>query len=223
MSSEEQLKKNEPFVSLPKEVQENYKKAIIEVRRTPLVGTFWSPERARLSFPALEKYSQLFKNDLKPFKKEGKSFAWAMENVFDVAEKLGEELGRSEVFSIVRDIVWKIYEDSLKNVEGFRAQMVSEFSLLAVRHATRDVSFALVSDQEGFKNNPYRFLMEIYKLGLVPKGLKKEWEGKKLVEKFVIAFPLEIDDQHLIGYFKEGSKDLLFHNNFGRPRLKKIA
>jgi hypothetical protein len=222
MGGEEQLKKNEPFVSLPKEVQENYKKAIIEVRRTPLVGTFWSPERARLSFPVLERYSQLFKNDLEPFKK-GKSFAWAMENVFDVAEKLGEELGRSEAFSVVRDIVWKIYEDSLKNVEGFRAQIISEFSLLAVRDATRYASLALVSDKKGFKINTYRFPKEIYTLGLVPKGFKKQWEGKKLVEKFMIAIPLEIDDQHLIGYFKEGSKDLFFHNNFGRPRLKKIA
>jgi hypothetical protein len=209
MSSEEQLKKNEPFVSLlkevqslPKEVQENYKKALQKIEQISYFGPCWSILSAQLSFHVIEENNQFLKNDLLTFKKEGKDFAWAMENVFKQAEKVGEKLGREQTFDEVRDIVYEICREKWNNMEGFGKKMLSEFGLLATQHATRFVQLALISDQEGFnKTKPLYPLIQIYELGLVPIVKR---------DKIIVAFPLKDDkNQNLIGYYVEGSSSLI--------------
>jgi len=199
--SEEQLKKNEPFVSLPKEVQENYKKALQKIEQISYFGPCWSILSAQLSFHVIEENNQFLKNNLLTFKKEGKDFAWAMENVFKQAERMGEKLGREQAFDEVRDVVYEICREKWNNMEGFGKKMLSEFGLLATQHATRFVQLALVSDQEGFnKTNRLSPLIEIYRLGLV--SIVKR-------DKIIVAFPIDDKKQNLIGYYVEGSSFLI--------------
>jgi len=200
-SNKEHFNKLEPFVSLPKEVQENSKKALQKIEQISYFGPCWSILSAQLSFHVIEENNQFLKNNLLTFKKEGKDFAWAMENVSRQAEAVGRKLLREQAFDEVRDVVYEICREKWNNMKRFGKKMLSEFGLLATQHATRFVQLALVSDQEGFnKTNRLSPLIEIYKLGLVPIVKR---------DKIIVAFPIDDKKQNLIGYYVEGSSSLI--------------
>jgi len=245
MSSEEQLKKNELFVSLPKEVQslpkeiqENYKKAVSVIEHTSWVEYFYPIEKAKLAFYNINSNLELLKIALTPYNKD--SWSKALINASLESEKTGKEFGRHEAFLKSYDFIWKICDDSWNKIkENIKMKMSTqaggiprreECRLLIIESesfrrpaATAAINFAnfeLISDQKGFENNPSQYLITLFQSGFIPMGFQKELENKKIIERFKVAIPLLIDEQPLIGFFKEGSEDIFFSNNCFYPQNK---
>lgn len=237
-SNKEHFNKLEVFVSLPKEVQENYKRAVEIIKQTPWVEYFCPIEKAKLTFHNINSNLELLKIALTPYN-EG-SWSRALTNASHISERRGEELGRHEAFLKSYGFIWNICDDSWNRIkEDIKMKMKTgvgeiprrekcrlliveseSFRRSAATAAINFANFELISDQEGFKNNPFRYLIALFQSGFIPMGFQKELEKKKIIERFKAAIPLLIDEQPLMGFFKEGSEDIFFDNNCFYPQNK---
>jgi hypothetical protein len=164
--------------------------------------------------PELEEVVKDYKDALKPWyttswrAARGAVFSAAWYAAEDAARSVAWEAAEDAARSAAWEAAWYAAEDAARSAAWEAVLYVAwNAALYAARSAAIDVAldaaWEVIRDIEGYENNPFEKIVEIYGMGLYPKGFRKV-DG---IEKFIVDFPLK---KYRLGCWAEGDEEILY-------------
>lgn len=155
----------------------------------------------------VEKYAK----SLMPWKKENDSIQHASDSLWDLARVEAMKSNCTNTWDSAWNYAWKEASQSARDNYGWygseflSGETVRDVARDAAKYAARYTVFESVKEKLG-GINPFEYIIELYSMGLRPTYFRKVDDQ----EKFVIDFPLKINDVNVIGCYLHGDKEILF-------------
>lgn len=148
---------------------------------------------------------------------KGKKKELPLADVLDGAKNLLEEAisetERESEFAAAREAAENVSDQAV--LRTLWATAPGEFRREAVGNMVRAVTWEIVKDQSGLEDNPFLYILRLYKLGAARVDFYLVGEDpKKLEETVVIDFPLTVDNKKLLGCVSSGDKEVLYGHNW---------
>ncbi|MDE1770387.1 MAG: hypothetical protein KGI28_07555 [Thaumarchaeota archaeon] len=155
----------------------------------------------------VEKYTQI----LMTWKKENDTLQHASDLLWDLARVEAMKQACQNTWDSAWDHAWKQASSAARDNYGWygseflTGETTRDAARDAAKYAARYAAFESVKEKLG-GTNPFEYVIELYSMGLRPTYFRKVGEQ----EKFVVDFPLKIDDKNMIGCYLHGDKEISF-------------
>lgn len=152
---------------------------------------------------------------LMAWKKENDSIQHASDSLWDLTRVEAMKSNCTNTWDSAWNYAWKEASQSARNNYGWYGseflpgETVRDVARDAAKYAARFMAFESVKEKFG-GSNPFEYVIELYSMGLRPTYFRKIDEQ----EKFVVDFPLKVNDKNVIGCYLHGDKEILFTHNW---------
>ncbi len=170
-----------------------------------------SIEGANSLLPKVSEIVEKYVDALMPWKKDNDTLQHASDSLWDLARIEAMRSGSTNTWDLAWNSAWKEASQSARDNYGWygsefvSGETVRDAARDAAKYAARYAAFESVKEKLG-GNNPFEHVIELYSMGLKPTYFRKV-EGQ---EKFVVDFPLYIDEKNILGCYLHGDKEISF-------------
>jgi Uncharacterized conserved protein (DUF2203) len=176
---------------------------------------YFTPARsiaeANSILPQVNEIVEKYTKALMTWKKENDTIQHASDSLWDLARVEAMRSNRINTWDSAWNYAWKEASQSARNNYGWygseflTGETVRDVARDAAKYAARYIVFESVKENLG-GTNPFEYVIELYAIGLKPTYFRKMDEQ----EKFVVDFPLKVNDKNVIGCYLHGDTEISF-------------
>lgn len=137
------------------------------------------------------------------------------DSLWDLARTAALNANRANTWDSAWDYVWKEASYAARNNYGWygggyvAGETARDAARDAAKYAARYIAYESAKDKmKG--TNPFTFIIDLYLLGLKPTYFR----NINNQEKFVVDFPLRIDDKFSVGCYAHGDGEIIFRHDW---------
>lgn len=169
-----------------------------------------SIEEANSILPKVEENVEKYAKILMTWKRENDTLQHASDLLWDLTRVESIKQGCKNIWDHAWDYAWKEANQAARNYGWYGSEFLAgetarDAARDAAKYAARYAAFESVKENFG-GTNPFEYVLELYSMGLKPTYFRKVDDQ----EKFVVDFPLKMDNKNMIGCYLYGDKEISF-------------